>query len=111
MSPWDVRSFPFASALFSMPNPVVNPAVLLSPVESGYVAYDPINDRLHQLNPFAALLAELCDGTRSVDDIRGVVAPLMPEDKVSEVDRWIEDAVKAGFLAWAGDQQAAHREL
>ena len=94
-----------------MPNPVVNPAILLSPVESGYVAYDPINDRLHQLNPFAALLAELSDGNRSVDEIRGVVAPLMPEGKAGEVDRWIEDAVKAGFLIWAGDAQTAHREL
>ena len=42
-----------------MPNPIVNPAILMSPVENGYVAYDPVLDRLHQLNPMAALLAEL----------------------------------------------------
>ena len=42
-----------------MPNPRLNPAILLSPVEDGYVAYDPKRDWLHQLNPMAALLAEL----------------------------------------------------
>jgi predicted TPR repeat methyltransferase len=94
-----------------MPNPIVNPVILLSPVESGYVAYDPINDRLHQLNPFASLIAELCDGTRTIADIHALTDPLMPEGKANEVDRWIEDAVKAGFLAWAGDAQTSHREL
>src|SRR6266699_5748647 len=43
-----------------MPNPKLAPVILLSPVENGYVAYDPVADRLHHLNPVAALLAELC---------------------------------------------------
>ena len=46
-----------------MPNPTISPAILLSPVETGYVAYDPVGDRLHQLNPVAALLAEIAVGT------------------------------------------------
>ena len=94
-----------------MPNPIVNPAILMSPVENGYVAYDPVLDRLHQLNPMAALLAELCDGTRSADDIRALVAPIVPPDKTGEVDRWFEDGLKSGLLVSQGNESAHHREF
>jgi predicted TPR repeat methyltransferase len=94
-----------------MPYPKIHPAILLSPVENGYVAYDPTADRLHQLNPLAALLAELCDGSRSADDIRELVAPLLPEGKSAEVDRWIDEGLKAGLLTSGEDGSPAHREL
>jgi predicted TPR repeat methyltransferase len=91
--------------------PTLKPAVLLSPVESGYVAYDPTSDQLHELNPLAALIAELCDGTNSVEQIREIVGPLLPEGKTSEVDRWIEDAQKAGLLISGISGNASHTEL
>ena len=94
-----------------MPNPRVNPVVLLSPVDDGYVAFDPTLDRLHQLNPVAALLTELCDGSRSVDDIRDLAAPLIPEGQSSEVDRWVDQGIKAGLLVWEGSASAAAGEL
>jgi hypothetical protein len=92
-----------------MSNPILNPAVLLSPVETGYVAYDPIADRLHQLNSTAALLAELCDGSRNADEIRQLVAPIMPEGKAEEVNRWVDEAIKAGLLVWQGSDSASLR--
>jgi predicted TPR repeat methyltransferase len=94
-----------------MPNPIVNPVILFSPVETGYVAYDPSLDRLHQLNPMASLLAELCDGTRSVEDIRALVTPIVPPDKTGEIDRWFETGLKAGLLAMEGNETAQHREF
>ena len=94
-----------------MPNPRINPVVLLSPVEEGYVAYDPALDQLHHLNPAAALLVELCDGSRSVDDIRAMVGSLMPAGKVAEIDRWIDEATKAGLLLAEGGDAAQRREL
>src|SRR5215831_9891347 len=94
-----------------MPNPIVNPVILLSPVDNGYVAFDPVGDKLHELNPMGALIAELCDGTKSVEDIRELVRPLVPEDKISEIDRLIDQAVGAGLLAWPGDAKASAREL
>lgn len=84
-----------------MPNIAVNPSVLVAPTEEGYVAYDPVADRLHQLNPFASLLLELCDGQRGVDDIRAIIAPLMLPDQAGDLDRWVDDGVKAGLLAWS----------
>ena len=94
-----------------MPNPRIHPVILLSPVEGGYVAYDPALDRLHQLNPVAALLTELCDGSRSVDEIRDLAGPLMPEGKIGEIERWIDDGIKAGLLVWEGGESAGGREL
>ena len=63
---WAVFTF---GAPVSANNPRLHPAILISPVEGGYVAYDPGTDKLHQLNPTAALIVELCDGSRSASDI------------------------------------------
>ena len=94
-----------------MPNPTVKPSILLSPVEDGYVAYDPATDTLHQLNPFAALIAELCDGSRTADEIRGLVGPLMPEGQAGEIDSWIANALQAGLLIPAGGSGESIREF
>jgi len=94
-----------------MSAPILNPALLISPVESGYVAYDPVSDQLHELNPLAALIAELCDGTRTVDEIRELVGPLLPEGQAGEIDRWIEEAAKAGVLTFDGGSSGGQREL
>jgi predicted TPR repeat methyltransferase len=81
-----------------MSNPRLNPVLLLSPVENGYVAYDPDRDWLHQLNPVAALLAELSDGSRSLDEIRGLVAPLLPQDQAATIDQWVVNGKQVGLL-------------
>ena len=94
-----------------MRHPIVNPAVLLSPVEDGYVAYDPTSDQLHRLNPVAALIVELCDGQRDVDAIRKLVAPLLPPDALVTVDQWIEEAEAAGLLFDGDHHQAATNQV
>ena len=88
--------------------PSLNPNVLLSPVENGYVAYDPVSDYLHELNPVAALIAELCDGEREMAAIREIAAPFIPEGREADVERWIESAVRVGLLVWNdGDRPMA----
>jgi len=93
-----------------MPTLTVKPGILLSPVEDGYVAYDAATDTLHQLNPFAALLTELCDGQRSVEEIRGLVAPLLPPDKIPQIAQWLDSAQQAGLLI-SGGHEASAREF
>ena len=95
----------------TVPNPTIKPAILLSPVAEGYVAYDPATDTLHQLNPFAALLAELCDGTKTADEIRRLVGPLMPEGQGAEVDRWIAEGLQSGLLIWNDGAAEGFREF
>ena len=65
---------PHGPALFTcrptcMQNPALNPAIQLIQTENGYVAYDSTTDKLHELNPMASLIVELCDGSRSVEEI------------------------------------------
>ena len=85
-----------------MENPRLNPAILLTPVENGYIAYDAAQDRLHELNMVAALITEFCDGHRSLDEIRALAAPFVPPDKTQEIDNWIEGAIAAGLLVRGG---------
>jgi predicted TPR repeat methyltransferase len=94
-----------------MTNPRVNPAVLLSPVEDGYVAYDPVSDRLHQLNPVAALLTELCDGSRSVADIAALAAPFLPAGQEGAVGQWVAQATQAGLLTGQDEGGSAAGDL
>jgi predicted TPR repeat methyltransferase len=94
-----------------MANPRLKPGILLSPVEDGYVAYDPALERLHHLNPVAALLAELCDGSRSADEIRELAAPLIPDGRAAEIDKWIADATAGGLLASQESDAAGAREF
>src|ERR1700719_2766910 len=95
-----------------MHNPTVNPAIRLASVESGYLAYDPAADRLHELNPVAALIVELCDGTRPVEEVHELVKPLLPEGVgAEEIDRWINEAIQAGLFTWSNGNSAARQEL
>lgn len=94
-----------------MANPVLNPAVGLSPVEGGYLAYDPAADRLHELNAMGALIAELCDGGRSVEEIRALAGPLMPEGQNAGIDGWLGEAIEAGLLVWGDGATLRPREL
>ena len=94
-----------------MDRPTWNPSIMVSPVDDGYVAYDAASDKLHHLNPIAALLSELCDGTRTVDQIRELVAPILPAESAGEVDRWVSEAATAGLLSLNGEAQGALREM
>ena len=95
-----------------MDRPTWNPRLLVAPVQDGYVAYDSDSDQLHHLNPLAALLSELCDGTRTVEQIRELVAPLLPEQTAGDaIERWIGEAAKANLLSLNGGSQSGIREL
>ena len=94
-----------------MDHPVINPDVGLSPVEGCYLAYDSARDYLHELNATGALLAELCDGSRSVDEIRALAGPLMPEGQAAGIDGWIRAGVEAGLLVWGDGARVPSYEL
>lgn len=95
-----------------MLNPALNPSVRLSPVENGYLAYDPAADRLHELNPVAALIVELCDGTRTTEEVRELVKPFLPEGAAEvEVDRWINEGLQVGLFTSGNGNSAARQEL
>ena len=69
----------------------LSPSVLLSTASDGYVAYDVRLDRLYRLNPTAALIVELCDGTRDFQQLQADLSPLMGDDWPGCLD-WIATA-------------------
>ena len=75
------------------------------------MAYDPVSDRLHHLNPVAALLAELSDGSRTVDKMCELVGPLLPEGDADAIERWIREGMEAGLLIGADSPSANASEL
>ena len=47
-------------------NPIRADSLEINEAEDGLVVYDPAEDMVHHLNPSAALIFDLCDGTRDV---------------------------------------------
>ncbi len=48
--------------------------------EEGMVVFDPRTDRIHHLNATAAVLFELCDGSRSLEEMGRIVTELFSLD-------------------------------
>lgn len=82
----------------------VNPGVLLSPVDDGYVAFDAASEQFFELNAVAALIVELCDGTRTPDEVASLVQPYVPQDAVDSVPTWIDHAIDSGLLIHANEK-------
>jgi len=60
-------------------------------VPDGYIVYQAEQDRVHYLNKTAAVIFELCDGKRDLNDIIARVA------KAFELDPSAHDQVRAGL--------------
>jgi predicted TPR repeat methyltransferase len=94
-----------------MNNPRLNPAVLLAPLDDCYVGYDQAKDRLFELNGTAALLTELCDGTRSVEQLAVLIGPLFSGGENSQVNDWIAEALNIELLTCTAEPTREPVEL
>ena len=83
-----------------MSYPCRAPGVHLHPAPGGAMLRHPARGLLHQLNASATVIVELCDGTRTVDEIAGLVqrAWTLPTPPVTEVGALITELVGAGAL-------------
>ena len=81
-----------------MPHPKINPAVHLTPVAKGYLGWNAEAERLHELPPLGGLAAELCDGSRTEEEIAAVVAPLISENAQEALAEWFSDGYASGLL-------------
>jgi predicted TPR repeat methyltransferase len=108
-----------------MTNPAIKPAIKLAADEGGYLAYDPEADRLYELNATGALIVELCDGSRTVEEIRALAAPFLPEYQASAsngltgapsgqadvVARFISEGLESGLLVPANGVPVPPQDL
>ena len=88
----------------------LNPAIVLAPSADGYIAYDTQANRLHELNPAAALLAELCDGNRLAADVVKLALPLLPPDSEDAAQQWLELAREERVLLETSEVEAQKLE-
>ena len=75
-----------------------NPFVALAPADDGYLAYDVESSRLHRLNPAAALIIELTDGTHTADELIDQLAPFIAENGREGCALWMASAMADGLL-------------
>ena len=75
-----------------------NPSVALAPTDDGDLAYDVESSRLHRLNPTAALIVELSDGTSTVVQLFYHLVPYIAENGRAGCAQWMETATADGLL-------------
>ncbi len=70
-------------------------------VDDGLVVYQPSTDRVHYLNPTAAVVFELCTGEHSADDIEALVGAAwgLAEAPRAEVRRCLAQLRAEGIVA------------
>jgi predicted TPR repeat methyltransferase len=76
----------------------LNPSLLLTTSTDGYLIYDVDCNRLHRLNPTAALIVELCDGTRTREQVLATVEPLLAANGADSCTAWLDQAMAQNLL-------------
>ena len=67
-------------------------------VPDGFVIYDEPNEKVHYLNPTAAVIYTLCDGKRSVSDMQAFIREAYGLDDDVVLDGFFTDLEKAGLV-------------
>ena len=77
------RESPTTSEIRGAFIPRQRPSVATVEVDDEAVLYDEASERLHVLNPTAAVIWSCCDGTLTVDELVGALAEAYGTDEVS----------------------------
>jgi hypothetical protein len=67
-------------------------------VPDGYIIYQTAADRVHYLNNTAAVVFELCDGSRGAEDIVSRVSKMFEGASESEIEDCIDNLLKEGLV-------------
>jgi len=70
-------------------------------VPDGFVIYDESNEKVHYLNPTAAVIYTICDGKEKVSDIKQFVRDAYELDEDIELSCFFDDLEKAGLVCRA----------
>ena len=67
-------------------------------VPDGFVIYDEPGEKVHYLNPTAAVIYTVCDGKMPVSDVQAFVREAYDLDEDVELDGFLADLEKAGLV-------------
>lgn len=70
-------------------------------VPDGFVIYDEAGEKVHYLNPTAAVIYTVCDGKMPVSDVRAFVREAYGLEEDAELDGFFADLEKAGLVCRA----------
>lgn len=75
--------------------------IIAREIEDEILLYDPQQNSTHLLNPIAAAIWELCDGTRTPEETAEEIVHVLPADRqavLSDVKRIIQEFSENGLL-------------
>lgn len=75
-----------------------SPSVVVLASKRGYRAFEIENRKMYALNPAAAIVLELADGSRSKADLIETLVPLVGRDKADRCRAWIDSAIEMHLL-------------
>jgi Coenzyme PQQ synthesis protein D (PqqD) len=80
--------------------PTIAEGLDVNETDDGLIIYQESTDRVHHLNPTAAVVFELCDGTRSAQDIARLVAETfaLADSPEAETQACIEDLTRENLI-------------
>ncbi len=70
-------------------------------VPDGFVIYDEQGEKVHYLNPTAAVIYTVCDGKMPVSEVQAFVREAYDLDQEVELDGFFADLEKAGLVCRA----------
>lgn len=93
--------------------PAVRPSIRIALLEDGYLLLDSLHDRIHFLNPAAALIFELCNGRRTVATIVEMVVQACGEAGMgpAAIEQWLADAGDSGLISFDSPSPSDPREI
>jgi Coenzyme PQQ synthesis protein D (PqqD) len=75
--------------------------------EDGLVIYDPATDMVHHLNPSAAVIFDLCDGTRDPDAIARLLAEAydLQSPPIAQAIAGLRELADRHLIRWDAQQR------
>ena len=83
-------------------NPKRIDSLEINDAEDGLVVYDPRREMVHHLNPSAALIFDLCDGTRDSTAIAAVLreAYNLDEPPLADTKAGLQELAERQLIEW-----------
>lgn len=70
----------------------------LTQVPDGFVIYDEPRDMVHYLNPTAAVIYTVCDGTKTVSELRNLLRDVYEIDQDPDLDSLFGTLESSGLV-------------
>ena len=83
-------------------NPVRGEQLEVTESDDGLVVFDPATEFVHHLNPTAAVIFDLCDGSRDVEAIASILAAAFDLDQLPTQDTLagLTDLAERKLIRW-----------